>query len=337
MTAAREELAAIAAALCDPQRTLDSLIGETVRLRQLVERHSHLPMDRQEDFSAGESYLPTGKAISPVQAALCAREPYRSAAFIQGLAQAVRERLPDGRPVRVLYAGCGPFALLALPLMAVLSHRQVQFTILEVHVDALVYARELIAQLGLSAHVAEFVCADAACYRIRAGAVPDVIVSETMNAALGKEPQVGIMRNLYAQAPAATLLPAAVAVHLGQERRQPDESCADWGRIFTLDADALRAWQDEKHGRDKLDGADASLAAASIRLPDVLEHAPRLLTRIRVHGDIVLGDYACSLNLPLRLPGKPSLAGGSVLDFHYRLGTQPGLAFCLRDAVVARA
>ncbi|MGK5050063.1 hypothetical protein [Janthinobacterium sp. RB2P8] len=56
-----------------------------------------------------------------------------------------------------------------------------------------------------------------------------------------------------------------------------------------------------------------------------------MLTRIRVHGDIVLGDHDCSLNLPLFLSGKPTLAGGSVLDFHYRLGGQPGLAFCLRE------
>ncbi|MGK5065727.1 hypothetical protein [Janthinobacterium sp. LB3P112] len=37
------------------------------------------------------------------------------------------------------------------------------------------------------------------------------------------------------------------------------------------------------------------------------------------------------MNLPLTLPGKPALAGGSVLDFHDRLGSQPRLAFCLRE------
>ena len=321
MNPAQVELLQLAHALCDPQRPLDSLIGETVRLRQLVERHSRLPMERQEGLRDGESFLPSGWAISPVQAGLCAREPYRSAAFIQGLAQAVRERLQDARPVRVLYAGCGPFALLALPVMAVLGARQVQFSILDVHAETLAYARELIGQLGLNGHVAEFLCADAAAFRIPAHAMPDVIVSETMNTALGKEPQVSIMRNLHAQAPLAALLPAAVAVHLGLARRQPEEPCADWGRVFALDAEALRAWR-QVHGD--------SLPAASIRLPDVLDGAPRLLTRIRVHGDIVLGDYDCSLNLPLVLPGKPVLAGGSVLDFHYRLGTQPGLAFRLR-------
>jgi hypothetical protein len=322
MTPAQAELAAIAAALCDPQRSLASLIGETVRLRQLVERHSRLPMDRQEGLRDGESFLPSGWAISPVQAGLCAREPYRSAAFIQGLALAVRQQPSDGRPVRVLYAGCGPFALLALPVMAVLSAAQVQFAILDVHAETLAYARELIATLGLDGHVAGYICADAAAYRIPAGAMPDVIVSETMNTALGKEPQVAILRNLHAQAPAAALLPAAVTVHLGLDRRAPGEPCTDWGRVFALDADALRAWQGD---------VGDSLPAASIRLPDMLEQAPRLLTRIRVHGDIVLGDHDCSLNLPLALPGKPVLAGGSVLDFHYRLGGQPGLAFRLRE------
>jgi hypothetical protein len=87
----------------------------------------------------------------------------------------------------------------------------------------------------------------------------------------------------------------------------------------------LRACQETQ------DGQGDRLPAASIRLPDVLEQAPRLLTRIRVHGDIVLGDHDCSLNLPLPLPGKPTLAGGSVLAFHYRLGSQPGLAFCLSE------
>ena len=322
MSAAQAELAAIAAALCDPQRSLASLIGETVRLRQLVERHSRLVMDWQEGLRDGESFLPSGWAISPVQAGLCAREPYRSAAFIQGLALAVRQQPGHGRPVRVLYAGCGPFALLALPVMAVLGARQVRFAILDVHAETLAYARELIATLDLDGCVDAYICADASAYRIPAGAMPDVIVSETMNTALGKEPQVAILRNLHAQAPSAVLLPAAVTVHLGLDRRAPDEPCTDWGRVFVLDADALRAWQDEQGD---------SLPAASIRLPDVLEQAPRLLTRIRVHGDIVLGDHDCSLNLPLALPGKSALAGGSMLDFHYRLGGQPGLAFCLNE------
>ena len=238
----------------------------------------------------GESQLASGLAISPVQAALCAREPLRSAAFMRGLMLAVTQRLRMDGPVRVLYAGCGPFALLALPVMALLA-----------------------------GHVSAFVCADAARFRIPAQAMPQVIISETMNTALGKEPQVAILRNLHVQAPAAALLPAAVTVHLGLPRRAPGVACVEWGGVFALHAQAIMAWQGAAQ-----DGR--SLPGARIRLPAGLAQAPRLLTRIRVHGDVVLGDYDSSLNLPLPLPGNPSLAGGELLDFSYRLGNAPGLA-----------
>jgi len=312
------ELARIAQALADPARSLASLIGATGELRALVERHTRLCMDGSVHMSVGTSFLPSGKAISPLQAALCAREPFRTAAFIQGLAQAIRAAMTPQRPVAVLYAGCGPFALLALPLMALFTPDQVQFTLLEVHADALADARALIEGFGYGAHVAQFVCTDAATWRIAPGAPVDVIVSETMNTALGKEPQVSIMRNLYIQAPQATLVPAAIAVHLGAPGRSQEQPCADWGRIFEINAAAILDWQ-------ALDGP--TLPAATIRLPEVLGQGPRLLTRIEVYDGIALRDYESSLNLPLQLPGKPQLQGGVTLAFSYRLGPAPGLAW----------
>ncbi|MGK5050062.1 hypothetical protein [Janthinobacterium sp. RB2P8] len=135
----------------------------------------------------------------------------------------------------MLYAGCGPFALLALPVMALLGASDVQFAILDVHAETLAYARELIAALGLDRHVAAYICADAAAHRIPADAMPDVIVSATMNTALGKEPQVAILRNLQAQAP------ASVTVHQGLGRQHPPARRAGAGAVL---ADAHpRAWR----------------------------------------------------------------------------------------------
>lgn len=320
------ELAKIAGAIADPARPLISLVAETGQLRQFVERHSRLSMEASDHMTEGESTLDSGWAISPVQAALCAREPLRTAAFIQGLALAIKAALEQaqaqGRPVSVLYAGCGPFALLALPLMALFSPRQVRFTLIEVHQAALDDARALIDDLAYAAHVAQYVCCDAASYRIAPQAMPDVIVSETMNTALGKEPQVAIMRNLYAQAPAAALVPESIAVHLGAAREAPDQPCADWGRIFEIDAAAILAWKDRQ---------EPFLPAASVVVPAHAGNAAKLLTRIRVRGTIMLHDYDCSLNLPLHLSGKPQLKGGETLDFSYRLGRTPGLACVVRD------
>lgn len=311
------ELACIARAIADPARSIDSLIGETGQLRAFVERYTQLDIDGVSQMTDGESSLPGGWAISPVQAALCAREPLRTAAFIQGLAAAIRARLADDKPVAVLYAGCGPFALLALPLMAIFSPRQVQFTVLEVHQAALAQARELIEELGYGAHVAAFVCTDAASWRIGTDARPDVIVSETMNTALGKEPQVAIMRNLFVQAPYAALIPAAISVHVGASGRDNAEPCVDWGKVFEVNADNLLAWQAIE---------SSCLPAASITLPAELGSGARLLTRIRVHGEIMLHDNDCSLNLPMHLPGRPRLHGAETLAFTYRLGSTPGLA-----------
>ena len=173
--------------------------------------------------------------------------------------------------------------------------------------------------------MAQFVCTDAATWRIAPGAPVDVIVSETMNTALGKEPQVSIMRNLYTQAPQAKLVPAAIAVHLGTPGRTTEEPCEDWGRIFEINAAAILDWQ-------ALDGT--TLPAATIRLPQDLGEGPRLLTRIQVYEEIALHDYESSLNLPLRLPGKPQLQGGVALAFSYQLGSAPGLAWQVEPEVV---
>jgi hypothetical protein len=55
-------------------------------------------------------------------------------------------------------------------------------------------------------------------------------------------------------------------------------------------------------------------------------HQVRLLTKITVYGETCLDDYDSSLNLPQRLPGKPTLGGGETLRFHYQLSGRPGLA-----------
>lgn len=295
-------------------------------LRLLAERLSAMDMSVQLNIGDGQSWLPSGLAVSPVNAALCANEFLRSAAFIEGAARAMEQAAArvDGRPLRVLYAGCGPFAFLLLPLLALWPAHRAQFTMLDVHAEALAPARRLVTALGLDAGVAAWIQADAATVRLDPAALPDVIVSETMSAALKREPQVAITRNLLAQAPDALMVPASVRIDCVLSER-PDET-APWrdttrlGQVFALDAAAVARW----------DAApDGVLAAATLTLPaDVAPHATlRLLTDITTFDGVELTHGDCSLNTPRYLPGKPLFAGGQAVRFCYRLGADPELDY----------
>jgi hypothetical protein len=331
----RAALHALAREIADPGRARDGLVGEATALWRLLERLTLLSPESQPDLGANQTRTGAGLAISPAKAALCAREPFRTIAFIKGLAAAIAQVRRPGRPVRVLYAGCGPFATLALPLMTLLDAQDAVFTLVDIHAASLDSARALVEGLGLASHVAGYVLADACTLRLPTDALPDVIVSETMNAALRSEPQVAIARNLATQAPAALLVPQSVTVdacllRLGKEfapalegpdavpQPAPRERIA-LGRVFELSAAAISAW-------GTMEGMH--LPAATVRIPAEVPAGmqPRLLTKIVTFGPHTLDDYESSLNQPQHFPGRPALAGGERLQFAYRVSEEPGLA-----------
>lgn len=318
-----------------PAHSKSALIRQVTALRQLIERRSALPGPDGLDLCAMQTRLDAGLAISPIKAALCARECFRTIAFIRGLDSAISDARRPGRPVRVLYAGCGPFATLALPLMSVLSPQKALFTLIDIHEESLFHARQLIDGFGFASHVEGYICTDATRYRIPVDETPDVIISETMNASLRSEPQVAIARHLMTQAPGALMVPAKVSVnacllHLAKEYAAPvSDSCGPaepepdriyLGTVFELSTQRIRDWAAVE---------ESVLPAARIRIPASFasRYRPMLLTRIDVYGGNRLLDHESSLNLPQPFPGKPVFRGGETLQFRYRLGRRPGLEF----------
>jgi hypothetical protein len=327
------ELRETARAIASPARARESLMPESAALRLLLERCTGLAPENQQIDANGQTNTASGLALSPLRAAMCAREPLRTITFIKGLAAAIDEaRLPD-RPVRVLYAGCGPFATLALPLMTLFDAREAVFTLVDIHAASLDCARSLVEGFGLASHVSGYVLADACTLALDPKELPDVIVSETMNASLRSEPQVAIMRHLAAQAPKALLVPESVMVEAcllrpGKELPPPLESAdappqpaqrerISLGTVFRLDRESIGAWEKEA----------GLLPAGAVRVPDEVPAGmqARLLTKIAAFGPHRLDDYESSLNLPQHLPGKPVLSGGEHLRFAYRISEAPGL------------
>lgn len=336
MTFGRDELDAITREILIPERTLVDLLPQAQALREFFEGITRFNIDPARDIAVGQTRLDSGLAISPVLAAMCIREAFRTLAFIRGLADAIADAQCPDRPVRVLYAGCGPFALLAVPLMTVFSSEQVQFTLLDIHQECLDDAAALIQSLGLSVHVDVVVCADATRYEIPAECCPDVIVSETMAVCLHNEPQVSVFRHLFSQAPEAKLVPQSVTIdmclldwskehvlvsadHVG-DIPSPQRDRLNLGRVFELDGANILCWQtiDEDY-----------LPAGRVQIPEMVDgrYRPYLLTNIVVYGENRLQDYDSSLTMPQPLPGRPTFTGGETLQFRYRLGSNPQLEF----------
>lgn len=331
-----EKLRNICEGIIDPAKDLIDIIQHAQALKDLLEQRTNFSPDTGLDISEGETRLASGLAISPALAAMCLRELFRTPAFIRGLHEAIREAIRPGQPVRVLYAGCGPYALLALPLMTIFTREQVTFTLLDIHQECLDKAMALIDMFGLSDRVAESLCVDATLYRIADDKKPDVIVSETMAVCLRNEPQVSIARNLLTQSPEAILVPQSVSVELcmlhwsSEHITMPSDYVGEFpsprrdriclGKIFELDAASIRSWQGMQNDR---------LPAGSATIPVLPpnRYAPALLTTIAVYGKNCLKDYDCSLTMPQRLPGRPVFSGGESLQFSYILGTYPELVY----------
>jgi len=330
------ELKKITLEILNPGKALIDLIPQAAALRDFFERRTHFRIDRERDIAAGETRLDNGLAISPTLAAMCLREPFRTLAFIRGLNEAIRDAMRPGLPVRVLYAGCGPYALLALPLMTVFSREQLVFALLEIHPESLDRALALIDSFGFAHYLESAVCTDATRYQIAADSKPDVIVSETMAVCLHNEPQVAIARHLLTQAPDARMVPQSVSVeacllnwskehvimpadHAG-DIPLPERDRICLGKIFELDSANIRSWE-------KIEGD--RLPAGSVNIPLLLEsrYQPYLLTRIVVYGNTCLHDYDCSLTVPQRLSVNPTFAGGEALQFNYKLGSYPELVY----------
>ncbi|HJM65297.1 MAG: hypothetical protein CMN05_14950 [Roseibacillus sp.] len=308
---------------------VDELVG-------ILENAADFQADRQLDVTEGETASSEGLAISPTQAAMCAGEFQRTAIFLRGLHDAIVEavELKSPETVHVLYAGSGPYATLAVPLMALFPPEKVRFTVLDMHAVSIASAKSVVSRLGLDRSVKSYVLADACDYAIPTDAIPDILLCETMSTALEREPQVAIMRHLLGQAPDAVIVPESVRVDafLVDTSKEPDlivpeseDPSAKWtpdripvGPVFELNAETIRSWASL---------SDDRLPAAVIRLPPPPEpsYRPFLFTAITTHGEHALRTHDCSLTGIREITDIDNLSAGRTVQFHYRLGAAPCL------------
>ncbi|HKR66248.1 MAG TPA: hypothetical protein VJZ00_21135 [Thermoanaerobaculia bacterium] len=195
-----------------------------------------------------------------------------------------------------------------IPLLAEFRPDEVRCTFIDVHPENLHSVERLLSRLGLEDYVRALWLGDAATYRHPSHLPLHIVVVETMQAALAKEPQVAITRNLVPQLhPLGALVPERIVVEL--------------------------AFADPRALREGLVvGRAAELTRHSIVAPHSLLMPPRpprvvpvYLTGVQTYGPHSIPQGASGLTSPVVVAELMNVAAGERVRFDYEVGANPRL------------
>ncbi len=288
-----------------------------------------------------EEWLPNGCAISPRGAAMCLFEITRTRLFVKGIVAAIHQLLKEQktRPLQILDAGCGPYALLSLLAAQYFTAEEAQFHLLDIHETNIDASKILIEALDMTDKFGSYVIADACTYPWAPALPLHLVITETMLNGLRKEPQVSITLNLSRQLAAGGLLiPEQVAVDLVQLnnsiKNKIMQTAIDTGYYGELDfSDCEKKLSNIVTLTKETTVAHITRKPlATIMLPADHEpdfHCLQFHTTITVFDKLVMHHSDSSLTLPLHFsqPNKNPIAAGRTISFSYNASTNPGIEF----------
>lgn len=303
--------------------------------------------DRSFDAWAEDSLLANGVAINPQAAAHCAVDYQRSVVFIRGVYAAInalRLQFPH-IPLEILYAGCGPFATLLLPLLCKFPPGELNLYLLDFHQRSLNSVKILLTQFGFSAHAVQTVQGDA-CNYMHSGKL-HLVVAETMQKSLEQEPQFAVTANLASQlVPKGVFIPQRVEVSLSLSDLAHEKEMfhgSDNDKWNDLERPATRHLLGTvctvypERAFDQLQQAERNSGNNRLeleptiveipRVPDIARFDAALYTRICVFDQYRLEDYESEITLPLKCHEILPLAGGERYRVSYELGSYPRFNF----------
>ncbi len=332
------------AAICDcilneassPLELRDALDGFALLCSEI----SNIHPDPSFDAWAEDSLLDSGVAINPRAAAQCVLDYRRSVVFIRGVYAALgalKSRFPK-QSLNILYAGCGPFATLLLPLLGRFTPGELNITLLDIHQRSLDSVNLLLQALELDDHTCHTVRGDASQYR--QDTQLELIIAETMQKSLEQEPQFEVTANLAPQlVPGGIFIPELIEVELGLTKLEYEKEFAGAARqltpdalehrrrlgcVFSLSAQSARGYLPSGQHEETPDCIE--LNAVTVQVPSVANIANldiALFTRITVFAQYRLEDYEAEITLPLKYHGLSPLAPGELLRVSYQLGSYP--------------
>jgi hypothetical protein len=243
--------------------------------------------------------LASGKAISTAAAAHCLLEMKRTAVFLRGINKALLSKISEVNkmPIRILYAGTGPYGTLVIPLLTLFKPEMLKVDMLDINSHSLEALHKIVDRLNFNDFVEDMYCEDATTFRV--SKTYDVVISETMLACLKNEPQVAIMQNLIPQLTKECLfIPEKISVDaclINHKMEQDRMMCVEGekplferrplGNVFTVSKQNMNSITEKK----------------SFSIPDdavAAFPALKLFTTVTVYNNEVLTENDSSITMP---------------------------------------
>lgn len=341
MGAERSRLHTITDAILDRDSDPSQLLDAVNALHGLCATIVGLRPETDGSDADRETRLDQGRALAPRDAARCILDLARTSAFLRGCHDSVVMLLErfGGRPINVLYSGCGPFAPLALPLTTRFGPDRLRITFVDAHAYSTDSVNRLIEAFDASAWCASVRCGDAMSYVHPASEDLHMVIIETMQKTLEHEPQVALTQKLAPQlVEGGVLVPerirlSACLADMSAEfsfhdstssghapSPAPERRRFSLGPILELTADGLRFPVENNGGGRQPETTEVVIPDKVTELSDLM-----VRTTVDVFGDHRLDDYDSGITYPTLIHTLGRLRPDDRLEFSYEMGPSPGL------------
>lgn len=278
-----------------------------------------------------EMVLKGGIALSFDHAADCLQDYHRTARFIKGVYLAIHElllRFPNQK-INILYAGCGPFATILLPILPLFKADQLQVTLIDIHPESVKFVKELFATLHLLSFVDCISVKDAISYRYPNPNL-HMVISETMFHALLTEPQVAITRNLAPQlVDGGIFIPEEVTVEavITSFSREPFLSNTQVPIVSAVTERSLMAklFSLNKNSAQSVSFSNHEYRSSQFKVPVFQNSSPDicLFTNVKIFKKLELGLSESLITNPYCLVSILNLPSGALISFVYNFAEVP--------------
>ncbi|MDX2361629.1 MAG: hypothetical protein QNK23_12545 [Crocinitomicaceae bacterium] len=334
-----ERLNVICTGLCKDEIDYFELSNTIKDYEDLVLELCDLDMEANEQRE--DIHFDNGKALGTTWAAHCIRDILRTKKFIKGLAKAIEDALESkNHPIHVMYAGTGPFATLALPLLAKYSHEEVCFTFIEINKPSFESMKKVIAKLGFEPSVVAYENVDATIYQYTGERTIDIVVSETMQRGLVREQQVPITMNLIPQLPAdAVFIPEKIGLeiclmnHEKFHARTPTTKESDYvyrlGKFFESSVEWLGSNESVAKADNTYYFPEKTIELSKEKIRNFNQLVT--FTDIQVYQDERIMVNESGLTSPMILEDLSSVEEDRHLTICYKVDAEPGIEYTLNS------